>query len=85
MRVGFYTASHGRAVRGPNHMFDYRLYCLDGAGRIGLADWIQAADDDSAIAQARRARPDAHRCEIWQKNRLVAKLNGQGRFEQTSD
>lgn len=62
-------------------MVDYRIYCLDGAGRIALADWIEASNDDDAIVQATALKPDAHLCEIWRRNRLVAKLNGTGRFE----
>ena len=62
-------------------MPDYRLYCLDGAGHIGLADWIEADDDDGAIAEARKLRPKANRCEVWQQGRLVAKLNGAGDLE----
>lgn len=62
-------------------MADYRLYCLDGDGKIGFADWIQAATDDDAILKAQRLKPDAVRCEIWRRKRLVAKLNGSGRFE----
>jgi hypothetical protein len=62
-------------------MADYRLYCLDGDGHIGLADWIEAGTDEEAIRKARALRPDAHRCEIWLKTKLVAKLNHQGHFE----
>jgi hypothetical protein len=62
-------------------MADYRLYCLDGQGHISLADWIEAASDEEAIAEARRLRADAHRCEIWLRNRLVARLNDKGLFE----
>lgn len=65
-------------------MAAYRLYCLDGAGHIGLADWIEAETDDGAIASARDLRPHAHRCEIWLKDRLVAKLSEVGRFERIS-
>jgi hypothetical protein len=65
-------------------MADYRLYCLDGAGNIGFADWIEAQDDDQAVTKARELRPDAQRCEIWLKERLIAKLNDQGRFERVS-
>ena len=57
-------------------MVDYRLYCLDGAGRIGFADWIQAESDEQAITEARKLKPDMSRCEIWQRNRLVASLDG---------
>lgn len=62
-------------------MSDYRLYCLDGAGRIQLAEWIEAASDEQAISQARELKLDAKRCEIWHKDRLVARLNPAGRFE----
>ena len=59
-------------------MADYRMYCLDGAGHIGLADWIQADTDEAAIVEARRLRPDAHICEVWLKERLVARLDHNG-------
>ena len=59
-------------------MADYRVYCLDGQGQIGLADLIEAETDDEALAKARALRPDAHKCELWLKNRLVAKLNAGG-------
>ena len=62
-------------------MADYRLYCLDPAGHIALADWLEADTDEEAVARAREMRPAAHKCEIWQKNRLIAKLNSSGRFE----
>ena len=62
-------------------MADYRLYCLDGDGHIGLADWVEADTDEAAIVKARELRPDAHKCEIWLKSRLVAKLNALGVLE----
>jgi hypothetical protein len=61
-------------------MTAYRLYCLDGAGNIGLADWIEADSDEAALTKARELRPEAHRCEVWEKGRLVAHLNEQGLF-----
>ena len=66
-------------------MADYRIYCLDGAGRIGFADWVEADSDDQAVAEARKLRPDAHKCEVWLKSRLVAKLNSDGAFERPPD
>lgn len=57
-------------------MGDYRLYCLDGAGRISLAQWIEANSDEEAIALVREMKPDALKCEIWQGPRLVARLDG---------
>lgn len=51
-------------------MANYRLYCLDGAGRIGLADWIEADDDNDATQKARKTKHYAVTCEIWQGTRL---------------
>jgi hypothetical protein len=53
----------------------YRLYCLDGAGRISLADWIEAETDDDAVAKALKVEHGARKCEVWQANRLIATLN----------
>ena len=62
-------------------MTSYRLYCLTGDGHIGLADWIEAETDEEAIRKTRKWRPDAHKCEVWNKNQLVAKFNGLGHLE----
>jgi len=56
-------------------MPSYRLYCLDGAGRISLADWIEADTDEEAVATARKLEHGALKCEVWDGNRLVAKLD----------
>jgi hypothetical protein len=53
---------------------DYRLYCLDRAGRLGLAEWMEATDDGDAMRQAREQKPDALKCEVWQGRRLVAAI-----------
>jgi hypothetical protein len=58
-------------------MFAYRLYCLDGAGKIDLADWIEAADDQQAVAKARQMKNGFAKCEVWQRQRLVARLGSQ--------
>lgn len=52
---------------------DYRLYRLDGAGKIVGAEWLSAADDDDA---ARLARDDQGQStlEVWDRNRLVIRL-----------
>lgn len=65
-------------------MADYRLYCLDGEGKLGLVDWITAETDEDAIHEARQLRPDAKKCELWLKSRLVAKLNGLGHLERVT-
>ena len=53
-------------------MSDDRLYCLDGAGHVGLADWIEADSDEAAISQARKLRPEARICELGK--RIVSSL-----------
>jgi hypothetical protein len=58
-------------------MKDYRLYCLDGAGNISLAEWIEAADDADAVGQAEWLKRGAIQCEVWQGHRLVAAIDGQ--------
>jgi hypothetical protein len=54
----------------------YRLYALSGAGAINLANWIEAETDEQAIAKARQVGHGALKVEIWQRNRLVATLDG---------
>jgi hypothetical protein len=54
-------------------MPSYRLYRLDGAGSIASADWIDAADDEEAARIAREQVPHGL-AEIWERNRLVARL-----------
>ena len=66
-------------------MADYRLYCLDGDGHIGLADWIQANTDEEALQKARGLRPDARECEVWLEKRLVGKISANGRLERAAD
>ena len=59
-------------------MPSYRLYRLDGAGSIASADWIEAADDEEAARLAREQVPHGL-AEIWERNRLVARLEpGEG-------
>jgi hypothetical protein len=62
-------------------MADYRLYCIDGAGRVDLAKWFAADSDEEAIGKARMMRNDGSGCELWHKSRLVAKLNADGAAE----
>jgi hypothetical protein len=55
-------------------MVAYRVYCLDGAGKVWAAEWIEAEDDSAAIESAKRFN-GAVRCEVWQSQRLVARLD----------
>jgi hypothetical protein len=58
-------------------MASYRLHCLDGAGHIALAEWLEAEDDTQAIALARELKDGALECEVWLGKRLVASLTQQ--------
>lgn len=52
----------------------YRLYWLDGAGKIATAEWLEADTDDAAVRDVgSRAQPRA--CEIWEGRRLVGRVN----------
>ena len=63
----------GFRLLGGEYMPDYRLYCLDGAGKITRAEVIDAENDDDAVMIARAARKPVH-CELWQRDRLVARI-----------
>jgi hypothetical protein len=52
---------------------NYRLYRLDGAGRISGADWIEAADDAEASQKAREQFRGS-RYELWQQHRLIERV-----------
>ena len=51
----------------------YRLYCVDGAGKITTAEWLEADDDGQAL-QIARDMGKAVACELWQRARFVARI-----------
>ena len=51
----------------------YRYYCLDSVGHLHSAEWFEAESDEEAISVI-EAKHENDRCEIWQGNRLVAKI-----------
>jgi hypothetical protein len=55
----------------------YRHYRLDGAGNITGAEWIEAGDDEDAIRQVRE-RKLANTSEIWDRDRLVGRIEAAG-------
>lgn len=55
-------------------MLRYRIFCHDGAHKLASAGWVQAEDDEAAISQVRE-RHDGYKCEIWDGQRLVARLD----------
>ena len=54
-------------------MQQYRLYTLDGVGKISRAETIEAQSDEDAIMIARSAKKHV-RCELWQNTRLIASI-----------
>ena len=56
----------------------YRLYRLDGAGKIMSADWIEAESDSAALAEAKQT-VDGTPYELWARNRLVERFNPEGK------
>lgn len=54
-------------------MAGYRLYGLDGVDKVASAEWIEADDDQAAIAAAEQMM-DGHDCELWRGPRLVTRL-----------
>jgi hypothetical protein len=54
-------------------MRDYRLYRLDGEGKIASAEWLSAADDSDAASQARNGGFHST-VEIWDRDRLVIRI-----------
>ena len=61
-------------LRGVGVLANYRLYRLDGAGKISSAEWLEAADDAAAERQARDGKPEGV-VELWDRNRLVARID----------
>jgi hypothetical protein len=65
---------HQQLTPEPRHeAANYIVYILGGDGRIRGAEWIAAADDADALAQARRLASSS-RCELWQRARRIARL-----------
>jgi hypothetical protein len=52
----------------------YRVYCLDGAGKVWAAEWIEADDDAAAIESARQFKTSV-RCEVWNGQRLIGRVD----------
>ena len=52
----------------------YRFYRLDGVGHLQGAEWFASESDEIAVELIRVRHPEA-RIEIWQRERLVAKIS----------
>ena len=59
--------------RGYASLASFRLYRLDGAGRIVSAEWLEADGDDHAQQLARDLKAETT-VEIWDRNRMIARI-----------
>jgi hypothetical protein len=50
----------------------YRLYRLDGAGKIISADWLEAETDEDALVQAQDLS-GGRQFELWDRDRLISR------------
>jgi hypothetical protein len=57
----------------------YRLYRLDGAGNFTSAEWVEAEADDEALCQAHAMADGAQCFELWERQRLVARVRNGAR------
>jgi hypothetical protein len=72
-----FRSCYAAVATGVGRMLDYRIYCLDGAGKISFAETINAASDPEAIARAHDMKRHTLKCEVWEGRRLVATLSAQ--------
>jgi hypothetical protein len=75
--LAFRNAAPAAGKTGLRTVATYRLYCLDGMGKVASAEWLEADDDTAAIGAAERQR-GGRVCELWQGNRVVARFDAQG-------
>ena len=54
-------------------MANFRLYRLDGAGKIATAEWLEADDGDHALQLAREMNADTT-VEVWNRNKLIGRV-----------
>ena len=55
-------------------MANYRIYCIDGGDRVAAADWVEADDDEAAIARVKELHA-GYKCEVWLGQRLVTRVD----------
>jgi hypothetical protein len=70
---GWHVIRRRRLIRG-KMLPTYRLYRLDGAGRINAGEWIEATGDDEARSIARKGAGSS-RYELWHRSRLVERVS----------
>jgi hypothetical protein len=53
---------------------NYRVYRIDGVGRISGGEWFEAADDQLAAEQAVSLNVDGGAIELWSRDRFIARI-----------
>lgn len=51
----------------------YRLYIMDGLGKIGSVRVLEAENDEAAVRLAFRMKLSVD-CEVWDRDRAVAQI-----------
>ena len=51
----------------------YRVYRVDGLGKITAAEWIEADTEEEALSIARELCHSVA-CEVWHRDRLIGKV-----------
>ena len=54
-------------------MATYRVYRLDGMGKVNAAEWIEAESDEEALRIASE-HDYCPPCEIWERDRFIGKV-----------
>jgi hypothetical protein len=57
-------------------MATYRLYLMDGLGKIGSVEYLEAKDDREAVHLACERKLSVV-AEVWDRNRFVAQIPAQ--------
>ena len=60
-----------------NRMPEYRIYIIDGCGKVARSFEFEGHDDLAALDKANAIRR-AEAAEIWERMRLVARLDTHG-------
>ena len=66
-------------------MTPYRIYVLDGQDHVACAREDRFASDRAALEAAEDARAGQYAAEVWQGERLVARLGGEFLVENVQD
>jgi hypothetical protein len=71
--------SGSHRFRGEGVVVAYRVYFLDGMGRFTRTEAVEATSDEDAVGLARPLMGDSLKCEIWDRQRFVAKVTADDR------